>query len=314
MTVDIGGTHARFALATLAGGRVTSLGEAVTLAVAEHASFEAAWEAYAGQVGRALPRHAAIALAGPTEGETLRLTNNAWVIRPADLPSLGIEQHALINDFAAVAYAVAQLGQEHFRDVCGPDGPLPADGIVSIVGPGTGLGVAQLVRREGRAQVIATEGGHIGFAPTDEFEGRLLAVLRDRFGRVSEERVVSGPGLGHIYDVLGGGGWPGSEKGLWQAALGSEDRLAVAALDRFLAVLGGVAGDIALAQGAQAVVIGGGLGQRLGDRLAGSGFGERFVAKGRFETRMKAMPVKLVTHPQPGLFGAAAAFAGQFPG
>jgi glucokinase len=293
---------------------VTSLGEAVTLAVAEHASFGAAWEAYAGRVNRVLPRRAAIALAGPTEGETLRLTNNPWIIRPAELPSLRIEQHALVNDFAAVAHTVAQLGHEHFHYVCGPDAPLPGEGVVSIVGPGTGLGVAQLVRREGRAEVIATEGGHIGFAPTDETEDRLLAVLRARFGRVSVERVVSGPGLGHIYDVLGGGAWPGSEKGLWQAALGSEDKLAAAALDRFLAVLGGVAGDIALAQGAQAVVIGGGLGQRVGDRLARSAFGERFVAKGRFEARMKAMPVKLVTHPQPGLFGAAAAVAGQFPG
>jgi glucokinase len=300
----------------LAGGRVASLGEAVTLAVAEHASFGAAWLAYAGQVDRPLPRHAAIALAGPTEGETLRLTNNPWVIRPAELPALGIEQHALVNDFAAVAHAVAQLGPEHFRHVCGPDAPLPGEGVVSIVGPGTGLGVAQLVRREGRADVIATEGGHIGFAPTDEIEDRLLAALRDKFGRVSVERVVSGQGLGRIYDLLAAeaGAWSGSEKELWQAALGSGGRLAAAALDRFLAVLGAVAGDIALAQGAQAVVIGGGLGQRLGDHLPGSGFGERFVAKGRFDARMKAMPVKLVTHPQPGLFGAAAAFAGQFPG
>ena len=103
-----------------------------------------------------------------------------------------------------------------------------------------------------------------------------------------------------------------SERTIWERALDGSDAYAVAALDRFCGALGGVAGDLALAQGAGAVVIAGGLGLRLKDRLAGSGFAERFVAKGRFREAMERLPVKLITHPQPGLFGAAAAFATRF--
>ena len=98
-------------------------------------------------------------------------------------------------------------------------------------------------------------------------------------------------------------------KAVEAAAMASEDSLASAALDRFCLTLGAVAGDIALAQGAGAVAIAGGLGLRLADHLPRSGFATRFVAKGRFERRMDEMPVKLITYPQPGLFGAAAAFA-----
>jgi glucokinase len=99
------------------------------------------------------------------------------------------------------------------------------------------------------------------------------------------------------------------DKALWEAALGGTDPQAAAALERFLLCLGTCAGDIALAQGSGAVVIAGGLGLRLRDRLHSSGFAQRFVAKGRFESLMAALPVKLITHPQPGLYGAAAAHA-----
>jgi glucokinase len=102
------------------------------------------------------------------------------------------------------------------------------------------------------------------------------------------------------------------EKALWTAAMDGTDSLAAAALDRFCLTLGAVAGDLALAQGAAAVAIGGGLGFRLAGHLPRSGFRDRFIAKGRFERRMDALPVKLITHPQPGLFGAAAAFARRF--
>ena len=142
---------------------------------------------------------------------------------------------------------------------------------------------------------------------------RLLARLRRRYRRVSVERIVSGPGLANIYEALaaieGRSVETMDDKALWAAALSGEDGLAAAALDRFCMVLGSVAGDIALAQGAKAVIIAGGLGQRLVDVLPRSGFASRFTAKGRFELMMAAIPVKVITHPQPGLFGAAAAFA-----
>ena len=141
----------------------------------------------------------------------------------------------------------------------------------------------------------------------------MLARLRQRFRRVSVERIVSGPGLAVIHEALaaieGRAIQRINDKSLWTLALEGSDSLAAAALDRFCMSLGSVTGDIALAQGATAVVIAGGVGLRLADHLPRSGFAERFVAKGRFEAMMAAIPVKLLTHPQPGLLGAAAAFA-----
>ena len=161
--------------------------------------------------------------------------------------------------------------------------------------------------------MIETEGGHVDFAPLDSLEDKILdpasAPLPPRLGRA--DRVGAGPQqpLRSAAAIEGRDLTFHDEKALWAAALDGEDSLAAAALDRFCLALGAVAGDIALAQGAEAVVIAGGLGLRLADYLPRSGFRDRFIAKGRFERRMDEMPVKLITHPQPGLFGAAAAFA-----
>lgn len=314
VAADIGGSHARFALAEVEGGQVTSLGEAVTLRTVEHASLQTAWATFGKQLGRSLPRAAAIAVACPITGEMLKLTNNPWIIRPAMIGErLGLDRVTLINDFGAVGHAVVRVGPEHLRHLCGPDVPLPEQGVISIVGPGTGLGVAQVLRRDGHTHVIESEGGHIDFAPVDEIEDMILARLRKRYRRVSAERIVSGSGLANIYEGLaaieGRAVDTGDNEALWTTALAGDDSLAVAALDRFCLALGSVAGDIALVHGANAVVIAGGLGLRIAHLLPSSGFAGRFAAKGRFESRMASTPVKVITHPQPGLFGAAAAFA-----
>ncbi len=314
VAVDIGGTHARFALAEAEHGRVTHLGEACTLKTAEHASFQTAWEDFARQLGHPLPRAVGIAIACPISGEVLKLTNNPWIIRPAMIcEKLGVDNYSLVNDFGAVGYAVAQVGDEHFEHLCGPDQHLPAVGTISIVGPGTGLGVAHILRTATDYHVNATEGGHLDFAPVDAIEDAILTRLRGRYRRVSTERIVSGPGLVEIYEALaaleGRAVQSLDDKMLWTLALAGDDSLAVAALDRFCMSLGSVAGDIALAQGGAAVVIAGGLGLRIAETLKSSGFANRFKAKGRFEQMMAGIPVKLITHPQPGLFGAAAAFA-----
>lgn len=314
VAVDIGGTHARFAIAEASGGRVTALAEPVTLKTAEHASLQTAWEAFAAQAGP-LPRAAAIAVASPVGGEIIKLTNNPWIIRPALVRErLGVDSFVIVNDFGAIGHAVAQLGDEHFQPLAGPDAPLPDAGIITVCGPGTGLGVAQVLRMaDGGYRVLETEGGHMDFAPLDAIEDQILKRLRAQHGRVSVERVVAGPGIVGIYETLAeieGRAVPRrDDKAIWTEAIDGTDSLALAALDRFCLSLGAAAGDLALAQGAKAVVIAGGLGLRLKDRLARSGFAERFAAKGRFRSMMEAIPVKLITHPQPGLFGAAAAFA-----
>ena len=315
---DIGGTHARFALAGIEGGRVAELGEPVKLQTSDHASFQTAWEEFGRRQGIDLPSELAMAFAGPVGGEMLKLTNNPWVIRPALMKErLGVDRFTVVNDFGAVAHAVGSLPDDQFGHLFGPDRPLPADGVITIIGPGTGLGVAVLVRKPGSYEVIETEGGHIDFAPLDSLEDQILAELRRSFRRVSVERIASGRGLWNLYEVLGAiENRPltfHDEKALWAAAMEGSDSLATAALDRLCLTLGAVAGDLALAQGAGAVVIAGGVGQRLADYLPRSGFRDRFLAKGRFERRMDEMPVKLIMHPQPGLYGAAAAFAREHP-
>ena len=322
VAVDIGGTHARFAMAEVAAGRVVSLDEAVTLKTAEHASLQLAWETFGRMQGEPLPRAAAIAVAGPVgakDSQTLlKFTNNAWIVRPALIgEKLGVDAHVLVNDFAAVAHAVAQATPDHFVHLSGPHLPLPATGAISVVGPGTGLGVAQLWRDAAGYRVQPTEGGHIDFAPLDALEDAIVARLRQRHRRVSVERVVAGPGIVDIYETLahldGQAFVPRDDKAIWQLGTSGPNAqggsLAAAAVDRFCLCLGSVAGDLVLAQGAQALVMAGGLGLRIKDTLLRSGFAERFRAKGRFEALMAAIPVKLITHPQPGLLGAAAAFA-----
>lgn len=314
VAVDIGGTHARFALTTAAAGRVSHMGDLVTLKTAEHASFQTAWEEFGRITGQPLPRAAAIAIACPINGEVLKLTNNPWVIRPARIgEKLGVDYYTLVNDFEAVGHAVACADPGHFVSLCGPDAPLPPTGLISIIGPGTGLGVASVWRDAGDYRVQASEGGHIDFAPLDTIEDAILARLRNRYRRVSVERVVSGPGIVEIYQALaaleGRAVHDMDDKTLWPLGLSGEDTLAAAAVDRLCLSLGSVAGDITLAQGGAATVIAGGLGLRLKDILPRSGFAERYRAKGRFEGLMASLPVKLITHPEPGLFGAATAFA-----
>ncbi len=314
VAADIGGTHARFAIAEVENGRVVALGEPVTLKTADHASLQTAYQAFGAGVSHPLPRAIAIAVASPVANDVIRLTNNPWIIRKSLITErLNADQWVVVNDFGAVGHAVAQVPDSDFIHLCGPDVPLPAAGITTICGPGTGLGVAQLLRHKAGYEVLETEGGHTDFAPLDGIEDALLKRLRKTFTRVSTERVVAGPGIVAIYETLAaleGRAVPShDDKTIWSEALEGTDSIALAALDRFCLALGAVAGDLALAQGAKAVVIAGGLGFRIKDRLIRSGFDQRFVAKGRFQTMMAAMSVKLITHPQPGLFGAAAAFA-----
>lgn len=313
IAVDVGGTHARFTRAAIADGSI-ELAEPVTLKTSDFASLKSAWDAYAKQAGGPLPDAAAIAIAGPVTGETVRMTNNSWVLHTGALDEqLGIDKVTVINDFGAVAHAVARAPESELIHIAGPDRPLPETGTVSVIGPGTGLGVAHFHRYAGGYHVQATEGGHVDFAPVDQIDDRLLARLRERHRRVSLERVVSGPGIVEIRAVLGAieGRYMAEleDKAIWQLGLSGEDTLCAGAVERFCLSLGSVCGDYALAHGASAVVLAGGLGLRLKDILPGSGFAGRFRFKGRYERMMEGIPIKMIVHPQPGLFGAAAAFA-----
>ncbi|WP_156841184.1 glucokinase [Novosphingobium aquimarinum] len=314
VALDIGGTHARFAHAEIGADGAITLDEPVTLKTSDYVSLNTAWEDFARKSQSPVPDNAAIAIAGPVNGETVRMTNNSWVLHTGRLDDqLGLDKVTLINDFGAVAHAAARADDSEFVYLAGPDKPLPDTGTISVIGPGTGLGVAHFHRYPGGYHVQATEGGHIDFAPVDRIDDLILERLRKQHRRVSVERVAAGPGIIEIYTTLAAlEGRPapdGDDKAIWQAGLERSDPIASAAIDRFCMTLGSVAGDYALAHGASAVVIAGGLGYRIRETLVHSAFAERFRFKGRYEEMMAGLPVKLITHPQPGLFGAAAAFA-----
>jgi glucokinase len=314
VALDVGGTHARFALAEIASDGAISLGEPVTLKTGDFASLQTAWEEFERRIGMPVPRAASIAIAAPITGETIRMTNNSWIFRTSAIDDqLGLDQVTLINDFGAVAHAVARAPADQLVHIAGPDLPLPEKGTVSVIGPGTGLGVAHFHRFPGGYHVQSTEGGHIEFAPLDAVDDWLMATLRREHLRVSTERVHSGPGILEIYRALAATerrtAQPLDDKTIWQKGIAREDSLCAAAVDRFCTSLGSVVGDYALAHGASAVVLAGGLGLRLRELLPHSGFGQRFRFKGRYTEMMSGIPVKLIVHPQPGLYGAAAAFA-----
>ncbi len=313
VSVDIGGTHARFAIAEVENGRVVSLGEPVTLKTAEHASLQTAWQHFASIHGTPLPKAAALSVASPITGDIIRLTNNPWVIRPSLIPErLGADIYTVINDFGAVGHAVAQLPAEDFEHLCAPTGP-------ARTGRDHRLRPGHRPRRRAGVQDQRS-------LPRPRHRRRpcrLCPARRDRgrfrqapappvHPRVDRAHLLR-PGIVAIYETLAaleGRAVPNlDDKAIWTEALDGTDSIALAALDRFCLSLGAVAGDLALAHGAKAVVIAGGLGLRIKDKLIRSGFDQRFVAKGRFQTLMAGIPVKLITHPQPGLFGAAAAFA-----
>lgn len=314
VTADIGGTNARFAIAEVADGRVVSLGEPVVLRAADHAGLASAWAAFGDAIGEPLPHLAAIGVAGPVNADKdrqapVRFVNSPWVVDPATLADeLSLVSFLLLNDFGAMAHAVHALGDEWFAPVCGPDAPLPARGAISVIGPGTGLGVAVLQRLASGPVVLETEGSHIHFAPLDAAERAVCDAIAAQHGRASVERVASGPGLGEIVRTVDPGDTR-DDAALWDAALAGADDAAARALDLLLAAFGSAAGDLSLAHGAYGVALTGGLANRLRERLAVSDFAARFVAKGRYRARMESVPVRLLTHPQPGLYGAAAAFA-----
>lgn len=307
---DIGGTYARFAIAELAEGQRPVLGPMARYRTREHDGLASAWRSFARDQGGILPGAASLGLAGPVDGGPIRFMNSPWVVDPRTIAAeLGLDRLTLLNDYGAVAHAVSVLGPDELQAVSGPEARLPEEGVTTVLGPGTGLGVAMLVRRADRVDVVETEASHIGFAPLNADEQALAEALAERFGRASVERTVSGPGLIDLYRHFGGSDWDvGDSGGLWSAALQGDDPIAAQALDAFVKAFGSAAGDIALAHGANAMVITGGLANRIAAKLRSPLFKGRFIAKGRYRERMERVIVKLATIEEPGLLGAAVAF------
>ena len=321
---DIGGTNARFALTDLSSPAVELL-ESKSLPNADFASVQHAMEHYLSGVS-AKPARVALAVACPVGNDEIRLTNRAWSFSRSELQrTLGLDELRMLNDFGAVAWAIPALQREHLVTLHG-DPASPMRGPISVLGPGTGLGVALIVGSHAHGwQAVETEGGHVGFSPVGDEERAISAWLTAQHGRTSTERLLCGKGLSEIDAVLRGASavlpvqvpQPG-EASLLKPALREPADIVAAALEghdlasrrtlaRFCSVLGSVAGDCALIHGARTVVIAGGIVPRFIPFLRSSAFRERFLAKGRLAASLESIPIHVITHPNPGLLGAATA-------
>jgi glucokinase len=302
LVADIGGTNARFALCGPDGKPESEQ----KLEVASYPGVVEAARAYL--AGRQVA-HAVFAVATHVDSDWIHLTNAPWAFSvQATEAALGLKRLAVINDFTAQALAVPRLGPAD-RVELGGEAPQAAAPI-AVLGPGTGLGVAGLLPVQGIWYPIPSEGGHVSLAPHDERDAAVLAWLKRRFGHVSNERVLSGPGLANLATALaaleGETLVIDDPREVSRRAASRECRFCQEALRRFSSFLGAAAGDLALLFCALGgVYIGGGLVKRLGGLFDVERFRASFVAKGRFVDYLTRIPTYLVTRRDPGLLGAA---------
>lgn len=305
---DVGGTNARFALAHRIEGRVV-LEHHDTFPASRFPTFLEGVQAFIDGC-EVKPTAGVIAVAGPvTEGQ-IDLTNSPWRVSEAELETLGLTPARLINDFEAQAWGAPIVPADQLASLGGPAEGDP-HAAVAVLGPGTGFGVAALAR-DGRGREVAmpSEGGHACFAPDDAVEDEVLRILRRRYDRVSIERLICGPGLLNLHRALaeidGRESHIDDPAEITATALAEPNSPCGATLARFCAILGGVAGDIALITGARGgVFIAGGIAPRILPFLKASPFRERFESKGRFTDYMRAIPTHVVLHKHAALLGAA---------
>lgn len=309
LVADIGGTNARFAVARVAGGEV-ELDHVQSLPAREHPSLLLAVASYLDSLPHR-PTSGVLAVAGPVTDGTVDLTNSPWQVSDVALETLGLSPVRLINDFEALAAAAPRLPSSGLSHLGGPLSGA-AEATLAVMGPGTGFGVSILGRAAGGHSVaMATEGGHAAFAPADAVEEEIVRVLWPRFGRVSIERLLCGPGLINLHSALAEiEGRPApqtqSPADITAQALADASSPEAATLTRFCAMLGSVAGEIALTTGARGgVYIAGGIAPRILPFLKASPFRQRFEAKGRYSDYLAAIPTWVITHPYPALLGAA---------
>jgi glucokinase len=302
LVADIGGTHSRFALAS----------DGIhTVRVFDNAGFsglEDVIDTYLqGLDAAARPATAAMAVACPVRGDELTLTNLGWTVSIEALRrQFGFRALHVFNDFAAAALCIPTLGPEDVLAIGG--GSALAGRPAALIGPGTGLGVAALVPCGHGWVPVASEGGHVTLAATTDEEERIIAALRRQLGHVSAERLLSGPGMILLYRSLAGTDAASlTPESITRHAVSGDDPVAVRVVDHFLAMLGTVAGNLALTLGAQGgVYLAGGILPGLAAQLRASSFRERFIDKGRYRDYLNAIPTLLITKEFPALAGLAA--------
>jgi len=308
VVADIGGTNARFAYLDSAGHP----GEARVLPTADFAGLRTALEAYMEMVTGAPIRRLVIAIAGPIAGDTVALTNGTWQFSRQELQrQLGLQRLEILNDFEALALSLPHLAADDLMPLGGSNLAKPRnDSPKAVTGPGTGLGMCGLIKTRSGWHPVPTEGGHTSLAPVTDRELAAWQFLRQRHGRVSAERVLSGPGLTELHQALesisGHSNLEKSPEEIVQLALTERDPLAREALSMFCAWLGDKAGDLALMFNAYGgIYLAGGILPTIAEFLRDSDFRDRFDTKGRGNAVVSLVPTYLISTKTPALVGCA---------
>ncbi len=315
LLADLGGTNVRFALAEPGDAQPLRLDSVRRYRVRDFGTLAEAIAQYFDDTGHRT-RRAIIAAAGRiVDGETVQITNNPWAVSAHNLQAkLSLEAVRLVNDFAAQSMAVPLLTPEYLVAVGKPALPVlgarPNQTFV-VMGPGTGLGVGGLLLRDHHCSVLESEGGHAGFAAHTAEDVAILQRLNQRFGRVSNERMICGNGLVNLYlalaDIAGQEAEELNPEDITARAVAGTDPLCVRTVQTLAGIFGAVAGDLVLTMGGwDGVYLTGGVLPILLPWLQHGGFRERFEAKGRFRDSMERVPTVAIVHPEPGLLGAAA--------
>jgi len=316
VAADVGGTHVRVGLVQAGAG-------AAPLQVLAYSKFRCAdyagladilREFIAGLPASTPARVAVIASAGyPLADGTVITANLPWRLSPAEIRAvLGLEAVHLVNDFEAVAHAVAHLGASEVLQLTGPERIAP--GPILVLGPGTGLGAAVWIPTANGPVVLATEAGQAALAVGTELEMALLRQMLGQRSHVSVEHALSGPGLMNLYTALCTlrGATPVFTRpgDMTAAALDGGDALARESLEVFCGLLGSTVGDMALLYGVQGVYLAGGILPHIRDFLVRSDFTARFLNKGPMREALERVSVRLVEHGQLGVIGAASWYLG----
>ncbi len=302
LLADIGGTHARFALAR--PGASPAVGQPLVLATAEFPDLPTALEHARSALGARRVDAVGVCAAGPPRDGAIALTNCSWQVSESALAeATGVPHPLLVNDFTAIAAALPALQAPDLDTLRG--GTAHAQAARAVVGPGTGLGVSALIPGVGADALVCGEGGHVDLAAATVREDAILARLRERFGHVSAERVLSGPGLANLYAAMHPGHAAADPAQIARRAADGDAR-ATACVTQFCAWLGAVCGDVALTFGARGgLYLAGGIVPAWGEVFQREAFATRFVDKGRCRDYLARVPVYIISAPCPALTGLA---------
>jgi glucokinase (EC 2.7.1.2) len=310
IVADIGGTNARFALVTGEADGQFVIEQIQILNGSDYASFSDALRTYIESLDGVTPVSACAAIAGPIEGDSVKMTNLNWSFSPSAVrEEFGFKKFEAINDFAALAVATSALLPGDLVSV--RNGQRDPMGNKAILGPGTGLGVAGLAYSNGHWLPIPSEGGHVNIAPATPLECDVVKAAMAQHGHVSAEVFISGPGLVNLYNALcavkGVQARVLEPKDVTADGVSGKDSTCQETLALFCSFIGSLSGNLALTYGAKGgVYLAGGVLPRILDCVKASDLALRFEEKGVMSPYVSNIPVDIITHPQTAFLGAAA--------